>query len=30
MLLADSALAADSGVVGLTVRDAGHDLLYCV
>lgn len=30
MLLADSALAADSGVVGLTVKDAGHYLLYCV
>lgn len=28
--LADSALAVDSGVVGLTVKDAGHDLLHCV
>lgn len=30
MLLADSALAADAGVVSLTVKDAGHDLFYCV
>lgn len=28
MPLADSALAAD--VVGLTIKDAGHYLLYCV
>lgn len=28
--LADSALGVDSGVVGLTVKDAGHDLFYCV
>lgn len=30
ILLADSGLSADSGVVGLTVRDAGHDFLYCL
>jgi len=28
--LADSAFAAGSAVVGLTVKDAGHDLLCCV
>lgn len=30
VLLADAAVAADSGVVGQPVKDAGHDLLYCV